>query len=163
MIFILVVGILLTANKSVVDGIPTESGASSDEYYKALCLKSFKCKLLSEAGYFESRSESDEGVAAVMFVILNRVKHPTRWPSTVAEVLSQKLQFSYKHDGQMKKGFAEKEQYDRILVIAGKVVTGVIHSPVGEATHYHTTSIKVPRWASEKRVVAVIGNHVFYE
>lgn len=162
MMFILVAGILLITNKSV-EGIPTESGASSNDYYKALCLKSLKCKLLAESGYYEARGESDEGVAAVMFVILNRVKHPTRWPSTVAEVLSQKWQFSYKHDGQMKKGFAEKEQYDRILVIAGKVIAGVIYSPVGEATHYHTTSIKVPKWARKKRVVATIGEHVFYE
>lgn len=85
------------------------------------------------------------------------------WPGSVKGVIEQDNQFSYKTDGQMKKGFAEKEQYDRILVIAGKVVSGAIHSPVGEATHYHTTSIKVPKWARKKRKVATIGEHVFYE
>ena len=48
-------------------------------------------------------------------------------------------------------------------VSAQKVLAMELKNPVGGATHYHATSIKAPKWTRKKRVVAVIGNHVFYE
>src|SRR5678809_1115676 len=37
------------------------------------CEMSKQCAKLAEVGYFEARSESDEGVLATMFTVLNRV------------------------------------------------------------------------------------------
>lgn len=150
-----------TAVKSVPHTVVKESyQLKSDDSYFKQCMKSVECKWLTEMGYHESRSESDKGVAAVMYVVLNRAKHPSLWPSTVKGVITQKSQFSYRFDGSLEKGFTDKKQYRRIAVIAQKVVSGEIASPVGSATHYHTTSIS-PYWSKVKRKVVQIGNHVF--
>lgn len=154
----------MTINKTVVENIPhtvvKESyQLKSDDSYFKWCMKNNDCKWMAQALYYESRSESDRGVAAVAHVILNRT-NDKYWPSTVKGVITQYKQFSYRHDGSMDKGFTDKRQYVRVAVIAAKVLEGEISSPVGNATHYHTISV-APVWAKVKRKVAQIGNHVF--
>lgn len=126
------------------------------------CMSNKTCKLLAEVGYYESRSEPDEGVAGVMHVVLNRAEHDSKWPNSPQKVVAQKHQFSYRWDGSMKKGFAEKESYRRMLLIAYNVLVGEIESPVGKSNHYHTVDVK-PKWRHNMRKVATIGSHVFYE
>lgn len=127
----------------------------------ARCAESRQCKLLSEVGYHESRGESDKGVVAVMSVVLNRVEHPSKWPNTIREVVYQKRQFSYTHDGSLKRGFTEKEQYTRIALLAHSVLNGGIDSVVGNATFYHRKDIS-PSWSKHKVKVAQIDAHTFY-
>lgn len=119
------------------------------------------CKYLSEVGYFESRGESDKGVKAVMFVVLQRVADERRWANTVKGVLRQPSQFSYVFDGSLERGVVEKKRYKEILVIAHKVVNGDTINPVPKANHFHTTKLKRV-WTKDMQVVAVIGNHVFF-
>lgn len=125
------------------------------------CNSSKKCRLLSEMGYYESRNQSDKGVVAVMSVVMNRASHPTKWPNTIREVVYQKRQFSYTHDGSLKKGFTEKEQYTRIALLAHSVLSGGIDSPVAQATFYHTKDVN-PKWSRSVKRVGIIGSHVFY-
>lgn len=154
---------MFTTNKNVVEEIPkavVKSEKTNKEYIDA-CKKSRKCTLLLEAGYYEARNQSDKGVAAVMHVILNRVNHKA-WASSVEGVLSAPHQFSYRFDGSMKKGFAEKEQRDRIAVIAMKVVEGKIPSPVGKAVFYHSDAVS-PYWSKKVKFVKKVGRHLFYQ
>ena len=156
---------LTTTNKIVAERVDHPETVASyklktDEQYFKECMRSVQCKMLSEALYYESRSESDKGVIAVAHVILNRVNHPTLWPSTIKGVVTQPYQFSYRHDGSMDKGFTEKRQYVRVATIAAKVIDGIIPSPVAGSTYYHHKSIS-PYWSKVKRKVAQIGNHVF--
>jgi spore germination cell wall hydrolase CwlJ-like protein len=158
---------LTTANKNVVERVDhpetvVQYTLKTDEQYYKECMRSVRCKLLTEAGYYESRSESDKGVAAVLHVILNRVKHPNMWASTISGVISQPWQFSYKHDGSLEKGFTDKKQYRRIAVIAKKVLDGEIGSPVGLATYYHTKQVK-PVWREKLTKIGSIGRHIFYK
>lgn len=127
----------------------------------ARCAESKQCRLLTEVSYYESRSEGDKGVVAVMSVVLNRASHPTKWPNTIREVVYQKRQFSYTHDGSLKKGFTEKEQYTRISLLAHSVLNGGIDSDVGNATFYHRKDIS-PSWSKHKVKVAQIESHNFY-
>ena len=154
---------LMTTNKTVVEDVPKAvvKSEKTDKEDIDACKKSRKCTLLLEAGYYEARGESDKGIAAVMYVILNRVNHKA-WASTVEGVLSAPSQFSYRFDGSMKKGFAEKEQRDRIAVIAMKVVEGKIPSPVGKAVFYHSTQVS-PSWKNKVEYVGRIGSHLFYK
>lgn len=126
------------------------------------CLSDKMCKYLAEAGYHESCGEPDKGVKAVMFVILQRVADEKRWASTVKGVLRTPKQFSYVSDGSLQRGVVEKKRYEEIVVIAHKVVNGVILNPVPGANHFHTTNIKRV-WTKNMREVAVIGNHAFFE
>ena len=97
-----------------------------------------------------------------MSVIMNRASHPTKWPNTIREVVYQKRQFSYTHDGSLKKGFTEKEQYTRIALLAHSVLNGGIDSPVEQATHYHTKQISPPNWSKKLKSRGRIGDHLFY-
>ena len=124
------------------------------------CEMSKQCAKLAEVGYFEARSESDEGVLATMFTVLNRVDHP-HFPQTIHEVVHQPKQFSYIHDGSLEQGIKEPEQFRRTLSLAYAVLTEDIESPIGDSTHYHTTAIH-PYWADSLSYVTTIGNHKFY-
>lgn len=124
-------------------------------------MKDKKCRLLAEIGYFESRSESDKGMAAVMHVSLNRKKHPSLWPSTLHGVVSQPRQFSYRWDGSMKKGYVEKKQHIRSSVIAYKVLSGEIPDVSKGATFYFRKELS-PVWSKKLTKTVVIGEHIFY-
>ena len=127
---------------------------------ETICLRSNSCKKLAEVGYFEARSESDRGVLATMFVVMNRVDHPA-YPNSIHEVVHQPYQFSYTHDGSLSRGIKEPEQYQRTLRLAYKVLTNKVKSVVGDSTHYHTTAIR-PYWSKSLNFYATIGNHHFY-
>ena len=77
-------------------------------------------------------------------------------------VLREPRQFEYVSRGLHLKGFAEKQRYKQIVLLAHKVVNGDTINPVPKANHFHKTSLKRV-WAKNMRVVAVIGNHVFFE
>ena len=145
-----------------VTGNTTPNKTLTDKERLSKCESDKMCKYLAEAGYFESKGESDVGVEAVMFVVLQRVADEKRWPSTVKGVLRQPAQFSYVSDGRLERGVVEKKRYKEIMVIAHKVLNGDTINPVPKANHFHTTKLKRV-WTKNMRVVAVIGNHVFFE
>lgn len=133
--------------------------SNEDEAFTS-CMAERDCKLLVQAGYYESRSESDEGVVAVMHTVLNR-KADRRWGNTIREVLYQKWQFSYTMDGSLKKGFTEEDQHHRISLLARGVLNGDIEDPTGGALFYHNNTVS-PRWSKKKVKVAQIEKHIFY-
>lgn len=133
---------------------------SSEDQAFTSCMAERDCKLLVQAGYYESRSESDEGVVAVMHTVLNR-KADRRWGNTIREVLYQKWQFSYTMDGSLKKGFTEVDQHRRIALLARGVLNGDIEDPTGGALFYHNNTVS-PRWSKKKVKVAQIEKHTFY-
>lgn len=126
------------------------------------CLSDKTCKLLAEVGYYEARSESDEGLAAVMHVVLNRANYPRMWAKTPQGVVAQKHQFSYRWDGSMRKGFAEKKAYKRSILIAKGVIDGTIDDITDGSNHYHTNYVS-PKWRHSLTKKVVIGNHIFYD
>ncbi|HEX9954587.1 MAG TPA: cell wall hydrolase [Allosphingosinicella sp.] len=121
---------------------------------------------LSEAIYYEARSESEDGQRAVAQVVLNRVRHPS-WPSSVCGVVYQGpmragggCQFTFTCDGSLSavpNGFG----WARARRIAAEALAGKVFAPVGHATHYHTHQV-LPSWAYKLAKVAVIGSHNFY-
>ena len=145
-----------------VTGNVTPNKTLTDKERLSQCESDKMCKYLAEAGYFESKGESNGGVEAVMFVVLQRVADEKRWPNTVKGVLRQPAQFSYVSDGRLDRGVVEKKRYKEIMVIAHKVLNGDTINPVPKANHFHTTKLK-RAWTKNMRVVAVIGNHVFFE
>ena len=156
----------MTTNKAVVENIPhtvvkeNYQLRSDDSYFKQ-CLKSIDCRMLKEALYWEARGESDKGVIAVAYVILNRTNHKN-WPSTIKGVITQPWQFSYRMEDNFQKGFTEKKQYIRIAVLAAKVLEGSIANPVENAVYYHRHDIST-QWSKKKKLVAKIGSHNFYQ
>jgi spore germination cell wall hydrolase CwlJ-like protein len=120
---------------------------------------------LTEAVYYEARSESARGQVAVAQVVMNRVKHPA-FPKTVCGVVFQGsshpgCQFSFTCDGSMRR-HREAGAWAEARTVATRVLAGRLVGPIGAATHYHTTAVS-PFWAPQMLRVAQVGVHVFYK
>lgn len=124
-------------------------------------------RCLAEAIYFEARSESDEGQAAVAQVVMNRVSSGL-YPSTICGVVYQNrhrrnaCQFSFACEGRALR-ISEPEAWRRAVRIAEEVTAGTTYvSDVGGSTHYHANYVR-PRWAKSLEKMDVIGHHIFYK
>lgn len=127
------------------------------------CERSPDCKLLSTVGYFESRNQkSDAAVVGPMFVVLNRRDHPKMWGSSLHSVVYAPFQFSYVHDGSLKRGIKEVGAYKRMLVLAHKVYSGDVKDPTNGALWYHTHQVS-PGWSKKLKHVVTLGDHKFYK
>jgi spore germination cell wall hydrolase CwlJ-like protein len=124
-------------------------------------------RCLAEAIYFEARSESDEGRAAVAQVVLNRVKsglYPDSVCGTVYQNRNRYLacQFTFACEGKSLR-ITEPEPWRAAVRIAREVYDGTTYlAEVGASTHYHADYVK-PYWARKLKKMDVIGRHVFYK
>lgn len=120
---------------------------------------------LSEAVYYEARSESRSGQLAVADVVKNRVasKH---YPNTICEVVYQgahrpfACQFSFACDGSMDRA-PKGKAWQRSQDIAQLSLTGFVPDLTHNSTHYHTIEIE-PNWSKTLEYKATIGFHKFY-
>lgn len=79
--------------------------------------------------YWEARTESVEGMLAVVAVTLNRVASP-RYPDTVADVVWQSRQFSWTHDGKVDRprnrpSWAQALRISRRFTVTSEYVRGI--------------------------------------
>ena len=121
---------------------------------------------LSEAIYYEARSESLEGQLGVGEVILNRVASEF-YPDDVCSVVYQGssrvtgCQFSFTCDGSMRRR-PRGEAWDQSRAVAANILMGSIpHALTGDATHYHTDYVD-PYWNVGLVQTRTIGTHIFY-
>jgi spore germination cell wall hydrolase CwlJ-like protein len=124
-------------------------------------------KCLAEAIYFESRSEPEEGQAAVAQVILNRLRSGL-YPQSVCGVVYQNrhrhmaCQFSFACEGKALR-ITDQDSWGKAVRIAREVTDGQTYlAEVGGATHYHATYVR-PRWARKLERKDKIGVHIFYK
>ena len=120
---------------------------------------------LTEAVYFEARSEPLEGQIAVANVILNRVQSK-KYPNTICKVIRQKrrgiCQFSYFCDGKPEK-FTNKKAFVSAKRVALQVyLTHKIKDITDGSLWYHATYVK-PIWRKSLVKVKQIGQHIFYK
>jgi len=126
----------------------------------------------------EARGESEEGQAAVAWVMRNRAQaaqgfitkqkraHPLYGDGTLVGACRAPRQFSAWNvdDANRSKllqlGF-DDASYCRAFAIGCQVWGGLIKDPTGGATHYHRHDIE-PIWAKAMKATALIGAHMFY-
>lgn len=108
--------------------------------------------------YHESRGEPIEGQVAVALVTINRVASQT-YKNTLCEVVYEPRQFSWTLD--KRKRVRDLKAWQTAKTIAESVLTNPHRYTKFDALYFHTKQVK-PKWAKSKRVVAVIGNHIFY-
>jgi Cell Wall Hydrolase len=149
--------------------VPQLSAGEGKPNYAALIdpkdsARQMRC--LAEAIYFESRSEPEEGQAAVAQVVLNRVRSGI-YPTTVCGVVYQDrnrpfaCQFTFACEGKSLR-VEEPGPWAVATRIAHDVVTGANYNPkVGEAVNYHANYVS-PFWVGYLRKVDRIGAHIFY-
>jgi len=110
--------------------------------------------------YHEARSEDYLGQLAVAEVTLNRVAS-NKYPDTVCDVVWQRKQFSWTHDGKSDKPY-ERTAWVRAVKVASDALETEDMSVVGEGvTHYHADYV-TPSWSRKLTRVARVGRHVFY-
>ena len=117
--------------------------------------------------YFEARDQSELGKRAVAWVTLNRVDD-SRYPDTICEVVWQKKQFSWTHDGKSdvpSDNVIEQRAWKR----AGEVTESVLfkyysgsNKLVGDAVMFHADYV-APYWMDHYEEVVTIDNHIFYQ
>ncbi len=122
--------------------------------------------ILARTIWGEARGESTDGKKAVASVILNRLKKPDRFGSTIEGVCQKPFQFSCWNDNdpnlpKLKVVDSSEAHFAECLSIAKEAVEGsLIDSTLG-ADHYHTTGVS-PAWAQGKTSCKKIGDHLFY-
>jgi hypothetical protein len=120
---------------------------------------------LSQAIYFEARSEAFVGQLAVAEVVLNRVRH-SAYPDTVCGVVFEGserrtgCQFSFTCDGSMDRT-PRGRSWRRSQLLAEHAIMGFGREVTRRATHYHTVAVD-PRWNSSLVRTRRIGTHIFY-
>lgn len=111
--------------------------------------------------YFEARSEDVIGQYAVAEVTLNRVASD-RFPDTICEVVWQRKQFSWTHDGKSDRP-RDQKAWRRAIAVASYALEDDGHEVVGyDALYYHADYVR-PYWASSYKVVGKVGRHIFYK
>lgn len=125
-------------------------------------LRAMDC--LAAAMWYEAGDDAI-GERAVAQVVLNRVRHPA-FPKSVCAVVFQGserqtgCQFSFTCDGAMRRK-PSQAAWDRARQIATGAMAGLVFSPVGYATHYHTDWV-APYWSAKVDKIAQIGTHLFF-
>ena len=123
---------------------------------------------LARTIYHEARGESEKGQIAVAHLVLNRIDDP-RFPNTVCDVVHEDrgpgaydCQFSYTCDG-LSDIPAERDAYQKAMIIALNAMTGASVNPVPGATHYYAFKKTTPYWADILTEVAYVDGHRFMQ
>lgn len=132
-------------------------------------VKAQERKCLTNALYYEARSEGEAGILAVASVIENRKEHQN-YPGTYCGIINQRKQFSYialrKPDVEsieQRLKASDRVAYMQVSEVADSMVNGdfkpIFEKSVLFYTHYSVKNY----WTGVKKVVAKIGKHVFYQ
>jgi spore germination cell wall hydrolase CwlJ-like protein len=120
---------------------------------------------LTEAAYYEAGASGPQAQAAVVQVVLNRLRHPD-FPKSVCGVVYQGseradgCQFTFTCDGSMTRP-VDPAAFDDARKVARHALGGFVDRAVGTATYYHADYV-FPTWAPTLVKLATVGPHVFY-
>ena len=125
----------------------------------------FHC--LQQNVYWEARNQSTLGQVAVAWVTLNRMDD-RRWPSTICDVVWQRRQFSWTHDGLGDEPNLSDTLEAQAWRDAGIVADVVLiewargkTGPLEGAVMFHADYSK-PSWRHSFNRVTQVDNHIFY-
>jgi len=116
--------------------------------------------------FFEARGEDLMGKLAIAEVTMNRVES-NKYPDTVCEVVWQRKQFSWTHDGRHDDPSRYKSKIDKAAwrdsqVMAYMVMSGELPLASTGVTMYHAEYVK-PYWSAHYEYSGQIGKHMFYK
>lgn len=118
---------------------------------------------LAQNIFWEARGETFEGKLAVGIVTLNRVSSPN-YPNNVCDVVWQRKQFSWTHDGKSDNPKSKNSYIDKQAWIESKKIAKALIKvyPIKNSISYHSKKVN-PYWANKNKKVGQIGNHIFYK
>ena len=114
--------------------------------------------------FFEARNEPIDGQIMVAEVTLNRVAS-NRYPDSVCDVVWQRKQFSWTHDGlhddPTRMSYLDRQAWRDIQTLAKDILDEKVEMFGTGATMYHATYVE-PYWADSYEFVGQVGEHLFY-
>jgi spore germination cell wall hydrolase CwlJ-like protein len=122
-------------------------------------------KCLAQAAYYEAGATGPTAEAAVVQVVLNRLRHPD-FPKSVCGVVYQGserdtgCQFTFTCDGALQRP-VDPTAWDEARKVALHALSGFVDRAVGTATYYHADYV-FPAWAPTLVKMATVGPHIFY-
>lgn len=132
-------------------------------------LKKGDVDTLARVLWGEARNQGREGMEAVGWVVVNRVRQPgSRFPDTVSAVCRQPFQFSCLNssDPNSRKCNAVDERDPAFLLaleVAASVLGGQVPDPTHGSQYYFVSHMKdPPAWRKAMVLKATIGAHSFY-
>lgn len=173
LMFIVMLGLPTLGTAGIVyfaywNGVQSEAQAEQRAAARAL-RRAEDLQCLAENVYFEARGEPLEGQYAVAEVTLNRTRapnfphtvcgvvHETRWDASrgrfVADFSWTELNAASPDDG---------PAWKQAMAVATAEYDDLYAPVVPNALFYHSTSVR-PAWSRTRKVVAMIGNHIFYQ
>jgi len=138
-----------------------------DPYYSEYSKKQLEC--LARNVYYESGREPFKGQMAVAQVTVNRA-YSGKFPSTICEVVSQYqqrgigrvCQFSWYCDRSKNKNFIVSETHPSFIAARRVLIDGARIPDLGSNTFYfHNLTVRISE-SYPYRIIARIGNHIFY-
>lgn len=132
-------------------------GTASVSLSLPLSAKKSDIECLARNVYHEARGEPLKGQIAVAQVTMNRVTSG-EFQSNVCKTVYAHKQFSWTDKP---KKIKDIKAWEASVAVATAVLTKSVHLPDFKALYFHTKQVK-PYWNRNKRVLAVIGNHIFY-
>lgn len=110
--------------------------------------------------YHEARGETTVGQAYVAQVTMNRADDD---PSKVCKVVYAPNQFSWTRNKKLRRKLPGRTEFAwvKAKAIAKVALSGGYKGVVKGATFYHSKSVS-PEWADDMKLVAAVGNHIFY-
>lgn len=119
---------------------------------------------LTEAVYYEAKTQTVQGQLAVAQVVLNRRKSPA-FPQSICAVVYQKkgarCQFSWACNAKTMRQPRDPLQWAVAREVARFALIGKAPDPSKGATYFHATYVKPP-WPHLQKT-ARIGGHIFYK
>jgi len=120
---------------------------------------------LTQAAYYEAGANGPPAQAAVVQVVLNRLRHPD-FPKSVCGVVYEGsgrdagCQFTFTCDGALSRP-VDTDAWNEARRVAQHALAGFVDRAVGTATYYHADYV-FPTWAPTLVKLATVGPHIFY-
>lgn len=123
--------------------------------------------VLSRTIYGEARNQSEAGMAAVAWVVLNRAKNPRWWGKDVISVCMCPWQFSCWNAGDPNRAIilhvdSNDSAYREACRVSQAVLNGDVLDPTDGADSYFAATSKAPSWSENAVFTVQIGAHRFY-
>jgi spore germination cell wall hydrolase CwlJ-like protein len=114
--------------------------------------------------YFEARGEGRNGMIAVGWTVLNRIRSRD-FPATPCAVVREggeqpPCQFSWWCDGKSDRP-RDRRSWNQAMLISAQLLTSPPPDPTSGALFFHSTQIRPPFKRPRTRTVR-IGSHIFY-